>query len=79
MDAISDKGDNFCDFLFSLLYFLKMGNNVSTSTYIKLNSSLGLLMGVDTHSGSLATTQRAHNVKMTSYQRRCDVITSHRR
>ena len=23
--------------------------------------------------------QRAHNVKMTSYQRRCDVITSHRR
>ena len=25
------------------------------------------------------TTQWAHNVKMTSYQRRCDVITSHRR
>ena len=25
------------------------------------------------------TTQQAHNVKMTSYQRRCDVITSHRR
>ena len=23
--------------------------------------------------------QRAHNIKMTSYQRRCDVITSHRR
>ena len=25
------------------------------------------------------TTQWAHNVKMTLYQRRCDVITSHRR
>ena len=24
-------------------------------------------------------TQQAHNIKMTSYQRRCDVITSHRR
>ena len=24
-------------------------------------------------------TQQAHNVKMTSYQRQCDVITSHRR
>ena len=27
----------------------------------------------------LTCTQWAHNVKMTSYQRRCDVITSHRR
>ena len=27
----------------------------------------------------LLITQQAHNVKMTSYQRRCDVITSHRR
>ena len=25
------------------------------------------------------TTQQAHNIKMMSYQRRCDVITSHRR
>ena len=25
------------------------------------------------------STQRAHDVKMTSYQRRCDVMTSHRR
>ena len=25
------------------------------------------------------TSQQAHNIKMTSYQRRCDVITSHRR
>ena len=28
---------------------------------------------------TLERTQWAHNVKMTSYQRRCDVITSHRR
>ena len=28
---------------------------------------------------SLVASQWAHNVKMTSYQRRCDVITSHRR
>ena len=27
----------------------------------------------------LDVTQQAHNIKMTSYQRRCDVITSHRR
>ena len=27
----------------------------------------------------LVGTQQAHNMKMTSYQRRCDVITSHRR
>ena len=27
----------------------------------------------------LETSQQAHNIKMTSYQRRCDVITSHRR
>ena len=28
---------------------------------------------------NLPPTQQAHNIKMTSYQRRCDVITSHRR
>ena len=27
----------------------------------------------------MLTSQRAHDVKMTSYQRRCDVMTSHRR
>ena len=27
----------------------------------------------------LIASQRAHDVKMTSYQRRCDVMTSHRR
>ena len=31
-----------------------------------------------TQSGQ-SSSQQAHNIKMTSYQRRCDVITSHRR
>ena len=31
------------------------------------------------HAAGEQHTQRAHDVKMTSYERRCDVITSHRR
>ena len=52
------------------------GSKASSGGKAKILISLRVLNLRWVHTQS---SQQAHNIKMTSYQRRCDVITSHRR
>ena len=51
----------------------------SSSNFIYIHRYDLLTISIGVNIDLLKIIQWAHNVKMTSYQRRCDVITSHRR
>ena len=57
------------------LWILSMNHNCLTSSIWEKGPSYRSNENVS----SLSTTQQAHNLKITSYQRRCDAMTSHRR
>ena len=66
--------------VFSVWFILYL--NKLKGSFLKLRHIFGLGFAKHKllfHATMKAVTQQAHNIKMASYQRRCDVFTSHRR